>query len=164
MVHPAKFDKPYLTMGYDWERCGRQGDPLHKIQSDQQLAQKGLRIICQAHQEYNAPFTLFVLGKMLEIPTLCASLLEELESHHLRSIIDIQGHAYSHRPFKRSPHANNPLGSDEIRHELVTTRALIKEKLGYEIIGLRTPLGYYRGLHPWYHHVGCRGDHGHIGW
>jgi hypothetical protein len=146
MIHPVKFDKPYLVMGYDWERCGREGDPPHKIQGDRQLAQKGLSIVSQAHQEYDAPFTLFVLGRMLEIPELCTSLLEELESQHLRSIIDVQGHAYSHRPFKKSLHGNNPLGSDEIRHELVTTRSLVKEKLGYETIGLRTPLGTYRGL------------------
>jgi len=60
--------------------------------------------------------------------------------------MDVQGHAYSHRPFKKSLHGNNPLGSDEMRHELVTTRSLIREKLGYETTGLRTPLGYYRGL------------------
>ena len=83
MIHPVKFEKPYLVMGYDWERCGREGDLSHKIQNDRQLAQKGLRIISQAHQEYDAPFTLFVLGKMLERPELCASLLKELESHHL---------------------------------------------------------------------------------
>jgi peptidoglycan/xylan/chitin deacetylase (PgdA/CDA1 family) len=146
MIHPVKFDKPYLVMGYDWERCGREGDPLPKVQSDWQLAQKGFRIVSQAHQEYDAPFTLFVLGKMLEIPALCASLLGELESHLLQSIIDVQGHAYSHRPFKKGLYGNNPLGSDEIRRELVVTRSLVKEKLGYEIIGLRTPLGYYRGL------------------
>jgi hypothetical protein len=146
MIYPVKLDKPYLVMGYDWERCGREGDPPHKIQSDRQLAQKGLRIVSQAHQDYDAPLTLFVLGKMLEIPDLRASLLKELESPHLRSIMDIQGHAYSHRPFKKSPHGNNPLESEEIRHELVTTRALIREHLGYEITGLRTPLGYYRGL------------------
>jgi peptidoglycan/xylan/chitin deacetylase (PgdA/CDA1 family) len=145
MIQPVKFDKPYLVIGYDWERCGREGHPPHKIRSDRQLAQKGLTIISQVHQEYDAPFTLFALGKMLEIPELCASLLEELESHHLRSIIDVQGHGYSHRPFK-SLHGNNPLGSDEIRHELMVTRSLIKEKLGYEITGLRTPLGTYRGL------------------
>lgn len=146
MIHPVKFDKPYLVMGYDWERCGRKGDPPYKIQSDRQLAQKGLRIVSQAHPEYDVPFTLFVLGKMLEIPELCTSLLEDLESRHLRSIIDVQGHAYSHRPFKKSFHGNNPLESDEIRHELATTRSLVREKLGYEITGLRTPLGTYRGL------------------
>jgi peptidoglycan/xylan/chitin deacetylase (PgdA/CDA1 family) len=146
MIHPIKFDKPYLVMGYDWERCGREGDPPHRIQNDRQLAQEGLKIISQAHQEYEAPFTLFVLGKMLEIPELSASLLEELESQHLRCLIDVQGHAYSHRPFKKSLHRNNPLGSDEIRHELGVTRSLIKKKLEYEITGLRTPLGYYRGL------------------
>lgn len=146
MIQAVKFERPYLVMGYDWERCGREGDPPHKIQGDRQLAQKGLKIVSQAHQAYDAPFTLFALGKMLEIPELYASLLEELESRHLQSIIDIQGHAYSHRPFKKSFHGNNPLGSDEIRHELITTKSLIREKLGYEIIGLRTPLGHYRGL------------------
>ena len=146
MIHPVKFAKPYLVMGYDWERCGKEGDPPHRIQSDRQLAQKGLRIVSQVHQEYDTSFTLFVLGRMLEIPDLCASLLEELGSRHLQSIIDVQGHAYSHRPFKKIFHGSNPLGSEEIRHELVTTRSSVKEKLGYETIGLRTPLGYYRGL------------------
>ena len=145
MIQYVKVEKPILVMGYDWERYRKEDTPLEEQNKQQEIGIKGLEIVCEVHKTLNKPFTLFILGKMLERPEILESLLYELKSQKLKQLIDIEQHAYSHVEFKKLPW-RNPLTLGQIRGEVSYTKNLIKEKIGVEPIGIRPPKGHYKGL------------------
>jgi peptidoglycan/xylan/chitin deacetylase (PgdA/CDA1 family) len=129
--------EPTLLIGYDVES----NDP--KVLEDFLL--KASRI----HEELDAPCTLFVLGRSLEMaPDIFVRVAAG------SGMFDIQQHTYSHLPLKSVViESDNGVtmfcrgGSlDEIREEVGKTKKLISELLGLECIGLTGPNGYYRGL------------------
>ena len=144
MIKYVKVDKPIIIMGYDWERYGKEKLPIEEQKKQQEIGIKGLRIVCTVHKHLKKPFTLFILGKMLEKPNILEALLSELKSEELRKLIDIEQHAYSHVEFKKLPE-RVPLTLNQIKWEVSHTKKLI-DKIGYEPIGIRPPQGHYKGL------------------
>src|SRR4029077_10596384 len=67
---------------------------------------------------------------------------------------DVQQHTFSHVPFKDIVYSPEPgivakipaSPPEALVEELAFTSRLIREHVGHECIGLRTPFGYYRGL------------------
>ena len=64
-------------------------------------------------------------------------------------LFEIQQHTYSHTLFKEDHWKGGTfLASppEAIAHEVNSTSAILKQYLGIDCIGIRTPHGYYRGL------------------
>ncbi|HIH17778.1 MAG TPA: polysaccharide deacetylase family protein [Nanoarchaeota archaeon] len=63
-------------------------------------------------------------------------------------LADVQSHTYSHRAWMSLPTRPDvaPASTQEISAELDMARGIIKDKLGRDVIGVRTPYGYYKGL------------------
>lgn len=103
----------------------------------------GLEIITRNHRDLDVPATLFVCGR-----TLVHALPALLEARDT-GIFDIQQHTYSHVLFKEDRWQGGLFRAspeEALRHELAASSHLIKEHLGLECIGLRTPHGYWQGL------------------
>ncbi|MDI6890873.1 MAG: hypothetical protein QMC83_08060 [Thermodesulfovibrionales bacterium] len=153
MVEYVKVDQPILIIGYDWERYGKEDLSADEQKKQQETDIKGLQIICTVHKSLEKPFTLFVLGKMLEKPHILETLLSELSFKKIRELVDLEQHAYSHVEFKKLP-GRVPLTPNQIEWEVSHTRELIKNKTGYEPIGIRPPQGHYKGLQSEYEILG----------
>ncbi|KAA0008939.1 MAG: hypothetical protein FE036_01455 [Thermoplasmata archaeon] len=145
MVEYIKVEDPILILGYDWERYGKENLPEEEQRKQQEIGIKGLEIVCRVHTSLKKPFTLFILGKMLERPNILSAILNQLKSPDLKKYIDIEQHAYSHVEFKKLP-GRTPLTLEQIEWEVKYTKELIREKLGVDVIGIRPPQGHYKGL------------------
>jgi len=145
MIEYVKVDKPILIVGYDWERYGKEQLSEKEQKKEQEIGIKGLKIVCTVHKNLKKPFTLFILGKMLERPKILENLLFELKTYELRKFIDIEQHSYSHVEFKKLPE-RVPLTIEQIKWEVSYTKNQIKEKIDVSPIGIRPPQGHYRGL------------------
>ena len=73
---------------------------------------------------------------------------------HATGLFDVQQHTFSHVPFKDIVYSPEPgiVGTipaappEALLEELAITSRLIREHVGGDCVGLRTPFGYYRGL------------------
>ena len=79
---------------------------------------------------------------------------EALERAKATGLFDVQSHTYSHALFRDVEYAPSP-GTVAVipasppvalREELAATSDMIRRLLGHEVVGLRTPFGFYRGL------------------
>ena len=145
MIEYVKVDRPILIIGYDWERYGKENLSVDEQKKQQEIGIKGLQIICTIHKSLEKPFTLFILGKMLERPHILGALQTELKLEKIRELVDIEQHGYSHVEFKKLP-GRVPLTLSQIEWEVSYTKELIRNKVGYEPIGIRPPQGHYKGL------------------
>lgn len=145
MIEYVKTGKPILVMGYDWERYGKEDLPLDEQKRQRETGIDGLKIVCSIHRKLRKPFTLFILGKMLERPKILEALLTELGSEVLRDLMDTEQHGYSHTEFKKLPD-RTPLTLDQIRWEVSYARDLIRTHLKTDSFGIRVPQGHYQGL------------------
>lgn len=132
---------PILVMGYDVER--------YMTPEDRKGSLQGVKKIIALHRAYNAPFTFFILGKLLEHDDYVAELKKELAS--AGNLADIQQHTYSHPLIKKNERYmreknRKPISISEIDTEIKKANQLIKEKLGIKVFGLKTPIGFYHGL------------------
>lgn len=138
-----------LLVGYDVEAAAigegiaRLADHRFDLTLEPASTVAALEIITRNHTDLGVPATLFVCGR---------TLLHNLPAFQVAGanpIFDMQQHTYSHVLFKDNAwkgsvfQASPPLA---IRHEVATTSALLREHLGVDCIGIRTPHGYYRGL------------------
>ena len=108
----------------------------------------GLDILSRIHTDVGVPGTFFLCGR-----TLLHSF-DAVAAAHSTGLFDIQQHTYSHLPFKDIYYSPQP-GVEAViaasppvalREELAFTSRLIQEHFGHEVVGLRTPFGYHRGL------------------
>ncbi len=132
-----------LVLTYDLERYGNPSLETNHPQNlqDRKYALFGLELILKIHKKHNVGGTVFVLGKLLE---LCKNEVIKLFSTYK---IDIQQHTYSHILFKEDKNRfKAPANLSDIKHEIKITNNLIKDYLEVDVIGLSTPIGYYRGL------------------
>lgn len=140
-----------LVMGYDveflaiGENLARAGIPGTVGYSDmpQDATGQGLELIRQAHAEFDAPATLFLCGRTI------THALPALHKAQKELLFDFGQHTYSHVLFKDDVweggifRASPP---EALVHELHASNELLKEHLGIDCIGLRTPHGYWQGL------------------
>jgi peptidoglycan/xylan/chitin deacetylase (PgdA/CDA1 family) len=146
-----------ILMGYDTEaaaigeglaRLSGPDFPQYEPALDPESTARALEILASVHGELGAPATLFVCGRTL------LHAFDALERASSTGLFDIQQHTYSHIVFRDVAYEPSPGKAAvipasppvAIREELVATSDLIRRLLGNEVVGLRTPFGYFRGL------------------
>ena len=140
-----------LVMGYDvefmaiGEGLARAGipDAVGYPDMPHEATGMGLDLIRQAHREFDAPATLFLCGRTLvhALPVLREAMEEPL--------FDFGQHTYSHVLFKDDHWEGGVFRAsppEALIHEVEASQALLKEHLGIDGIGMRTPHGYWEGL------------------
>lgn len=138
-----------LLIGYDVEGIVediRQG--WGKAYSDAEaVTQIFLTRATEAHHKYQAPCTLFALGRILE------QNLEYFQELAGDELFDIQQHTYSHVRLKTVvEEGNNEVrvyegGTlEKIAEDVGKASSLFRKYLDRDCIGLSGPFGYYRGL------------------
>ncbi len=122
--------------------------PQYRPALDPESTVRGLELMTRAHAEVGVPGTLFICGR-----TLLHSL-DAVKAANETGLFDVQQHTYSHLLFRDVSYtaaegatavieASPPVA---LKSELTWTSQLIREHIGNEVVGLRTPFGYYRGL------------------
>lgn len=144
MKKRIQLNKPYLLLSYDWERYGK-WDDKKKNEQDRLDSIKGITSIIKVHKEENAPFTLFILGKLLEVSTLRQKAIEIIENVP-SSILDIQQHTYSHLKIKDNLLRGKGANINEIRKDILRAKTLIEELTDQNNIGLGSAQSFYNGL------------------
>src|SRR6266480_4293434 len=108
--------------------------PLYAKALDPETCREALELLTEIHADVGVPATLFVCGRTL------LHALEPVRAAQASGLFDVQQHTFSHVPFK------DIVYSPALAEELAFTSRLIRDHLGGECVGLRTPFGYYRGL------------------
>ncbi|MFN0154802.1 MAG: polysaccharide deacetylase family protein [Gaiella sp.] len=122
--------------------------PLYELALDAESCGKALQLLTEIHAEAGVPGTLFVCGRTL------LHALEPVRAAHVSGLFDVQQHTFSHVPFKDIVYSPAPglVGTipaaprEALVEELRFTSYLLREHVGTECVGLRTPFGYHRGL------------------
>ncbi|MCI0634439.1 MAG: polysaccharide deacetylase family protein [Actinobacteria bacterium] len=146
-----------ILMGYDTESAAV-GEGLARFLSpefpqygpalDAESTARGLEVIGHVHAQAGVPATLFTCGRTL------VHSLEALERAKATGLFDVQSHTYSHTLFRDVEYAPTPgtvavipaSPAVALREELAATSDMIRRLLGHEVVGLRTPFGFHRGL------------------
>jgi peptidoglycan/xylan/chitin deacetylase (PgdA/CDA1 family) len=138
-----------ILMGYDVESfaigegLARMGDHGLHTALEPESCSRAIDLMTALHEEFRVPATLFVCGRTL------LHNLESLRRAAAHPLFEIQQHTYSHMLFKPDEWkgadfiASSP---EALRHEVTMTSALLREHLGIECTGLRTPHGYHLGV------------------
>ena len=125
------------------ERC-----PQYLPALDPASTARGLEVIGRVHADVGVPATLFLCGRTL------VHAAEAVERAHATGLFDVQQHTYSHLLFRGVVYEAPPDGRIvlpasppvALAAELEATSDLIRRLLGVEVVGLRTPFGFHRGL------------------
>jgi peptidoglycan/xylan/chitin deacetylase (PgdA/CDA1 family) len=141
-----------ILVGYDVEACAI-GEGLACLGAhephglgeavDRDSTRKGLEIIRRNHEEFDAPATLFICGRTL------VHNIDVIEPFIDHPLFDIQQHTYSHVLLKNDGWRGGPfLASppEAIWQEITQTSEAFKRIFGVDIIGMRTPHGYWQGI------------------
>ena len=134
-----------LCIGYDWEKYG-DSDNNAVNEKDIEDSIKGLKTIFRIHSAYGASFTLFSLGKVLEVPNQINAIRSLIDRSNLNSKVDIQIHGYSHTPFLELPNKPTFLSSSQVIEEIRKAKCLVNEIFKKNCTGLRPPYGHFQGL------------------
>jgi peptidoglycan/xylan/chitin deacetylase (PgdA/CDA1 family) len=129
-----------MTGSPDFDRYEAALDPRRCVDA--------LELLTEIHASVGVPATLFVCGRTL------LHALDAVRKADRSGSFDVQQHTFSHVPFKDIEYAPEPgvvaripaSPPEALREELAFTSRLIREQLGRDCVGLRTPFGYYRGL------------------
>jgi len=122
--------------------------PLYELALDPVTCAKSLELLTEIHGEAGVRGTLFLCGRTL------LQALEPVQAAHASGLFDVQQHTFSHVPFKDIAYSPEPgiVGTIPaappvaLAEELAFTSRLLRDHVGVECVGLRTPFGYYRGL------------------
>jgi peptidoglycan/xylan/chitin deacetylase (PgdA/CDA1 family) len=122
--------------------------PLYEKALDPETCREALELLTEIHADVGVPATLFVCGRTL------LHALEPVRAAQTSGLFDVQQHTFSHVPFKDIVYSPGPglVGTipaaprEALVEELAFTSRLLREHLGVECVGLRTPFGYHRGL------------------
>jgi peptidoglycan/xylan/chitin deacetylase (PgdA/CDA1 family) len=122
--------------------------PLYALALDPETCGEALALLTDVHADVGVPATLFVCGRTL------LHALEPVRAAKASGLFDVQQHTFSHVPFKDIEYSAAPgivatipaAPHEALREELAVTSRLIRDHLGHECVGLRTPFGYHRGL------------------
>jgi peptidoglycan/xylan/chitin deacetylase (PgdA/CDA1 family) len=146
-----------ILMGYDAEAAAigeglaclaGPGFPQYEPALHSESTARALEVLATVHGELGVPATLFVCGRTL------VHAFDSLERASSTGLFDVQQHTYSHILFRDVEYSPSPgkvavipaSPPVAIREELAATSDLIRRLLGHEVVGLRTPFGFYRGL------------------
>ena len=143
-VDYIELNEPVLLIGYDWEKYGKWGNESKNIQ-DRKNSEIGINAIIKAHIDFNAPLSLFVLGKILEVEPL-RSIFINLSKKYDEDFLDIQQHTYSHSLIKDHVDRGEGVALDRLREEIIKPIKMIKELSGRNVIGLGSAQSFYLGL------------------
>jgi peptidoglycan/xylan/chitin deacetylase (PgdA/CDA1 family) len=122
--------------------------PRYELALDPASCGRALELLERIHEEEDVPGTLFVCGRTL------LHALPALERAQRSGLFDVQQHTFSHVPFRDIRYSPEP-GMEAVipaspplalREEVRFTSQLLRELLGQECVGIRTPFGYYEGL------------------
>ncbi len=124
-----------LLLGFDTESA-RPSDSKTDVDERIRESLSAVSLITTILDEYQAPATFFILGRLLD----CAGneyrkLLAQQKN------FDIESHTFSHRSL-----LPGKLSLIELDDEVKRTKKLIQEFFGVEAIGVRAPGNYYKGL------------------
>jgi hypothetical protein len=122
--------------------------PLYEQALDPETCREALELLTEVHADVGVPATLFVCGRTL------LHALEPVRAAQASGLFDVQQHTFSHVPFKDIVYSPAPglVGTipaspaPALAEELAFTSRLIRDHLGGDCVGLRTPFGYHRGL------------------
>lgn len=137
-------NEPLLLLGYDWERYGKSG-VRERDERDRADSTRGIEAIIRVHEAANAPLTLFVLGRLAEVPGL-REILQRVSQKYSREFLDIQQHTYSHLMIKTNALRGEGADLLDIRDDLSKATAAIQECTGIRVTGLGSAQSFYRGL------------------
>ena len=141
-----------ILIGYDVESAavgeGLARLPLHETPQylpalDPQSATYGIEAISRVHSDLGVPGTLFICGRTL------LHAVDAVKTAHATGLFDVQQHTYSHLLFREVAYETINMAASPriaIAEELAFTSDLIRRLLGVEVVGIRTPFGFYRGL------------------
>ena len=107
---------------------------------NEELSPVALEAIAGVHARHNVPATFFVVGRLLEVNPGKYEVLRDEE------LFDVESHTYSHRLLKDSVVHGEGVPLDVVETEVARASDLLSSNLDREIIGLRTPCGFYQGL------------------
>lgn len=139
-----QLNKPYLLLSYDWERYGKWEDEEKNIK-DRKDSLNGINAIVKVHKEENAPLTLFILGKLLEVPILKNKAIEIIKEFP-QSQLNIQQHTYSHIKIKDNILRGKGANIKVIEEDLKKAKKLIENITNKKNIGLGSAQSFYNGL------------------
>jgi peptidoglycan/xylan/chitin deacetylase (PgdA/CDA1 family) len=122
--------------------------PLYALALDPKTCGEALELLADVHADVGVPATLFLCGRTL------LHALEPVRAAHATGLFDAQQHTFTHVPFKDIVYSAGPglVGTirasppEALLEELTFTSRLLRDHLGVECVGVRTPFGYYRGL------------------
>jgi hypothetical protein len=122
--------------------------PLYAKALDPETCAEALELLTEVHSDVGVPATLFVCGRTL------LHALDAVRAAQATGLFDVQQHTFSHVPFKDIVYSPGPgivstmaaAPPPALVEELAFTSRLIRDHLGGECVGLRTPFGYHRGL------------------
>jgi hypothetical protein len=142
------YDTEAAAVGEGLARFIGPGVPQYLPALEPESTVRGLELITRAHRDAGVPGTIFVCGR-----TLLHSL-DALKAAKETGLFDVQQHTYSHLLFRDVEYSPEPgvvarIGASPavaLREEVAWTSRLVRDHLGHEPVGLRTPFGFYRGL------------------
>jgi peptidoglycan/xylan/chitin deacetylase (PgdA/CDA1 family) len=122
--------------------------PLYATALEAESCGRALELLGRIHAEAGVPATLFVCGRTL------VHALDAVKNAKATGLFDVQQHTFSHVPFKDIEYSPEPglvaripaSPPAALLEEVAFTSSLIERHLGHEVVGIRTPFGYHRGL------------------
>lgn len=142
------YDTESAAVGEGLARFISPAFPQYEPALHAESAARGLEVIARVHEQAGVPATLFLCGRTL------VHALDAVERTLATGLFDVQSHTYSHVLFRDVEYAPSPGTAAVIpasppvalAEELATTSDLVRRLLGREVVGLRTPFGFHRGL------------------
>ena len=122
--------------------------PRYELALDPASGVRALELIARTHADAGVPGTLFLCGRTL------LHCLDGVRDAQATGLLDVQQHTYTHVPF-RDIHYDGGDGAIAVipapsavalREEVALTSRLLRDHLGSECVGIRTPFGYHEGL------------------
>jgi peptidoglycan/xylan/chitin deacetylase (PgdA/CDA1 family) len=122
--------------------------PLYALALEPDTCRQALELLSEVHADVGVPATLFVCGRTL------LHALEPVRAAKATGLFDVQQHTFSHVPFKDIVYSPGPglVGTikasppEALLEELAFTSRLIRDHVGGDVVGVRTPFGHHRGL------------------
>ena len=123
--------------------------PLYALALDPETCREALELLTEVHADVGVPATLFVCGRTL------LHALEPVRAAKASGLFDVQQHTFSHVPVqghrllaraRPRRHDHGVAARWRCSRSSPSTSRLIDEHVGNEVVGVRTPFGYHRGL------------------
>lgn len=103
----------------------------------------GVRSIVRQHRARNAPATFFLVGELLTHAEIAAELKDLLDD----PLFEVASHTFTHELVKKHlSYGNDAPGEALLRDQIERSVGIIQDTFQREIVGFRTPCGFYTGL------------------